>query len=363
VTNLRSEDWSVRPSFELNGPTSPVVLIADDVGLTQLAGIPPVVWQTPWSELANLELVRFAHQMALFATVGDVRYCWRHRELNDFEAVRSVVVEHGGTVTHRRRRAGVLAIVGVVVVAALGAGVAAFLNSGNGAANELAAVKAVNLTLKDLPSTWYSTTNSVLNDLVPPSGQVFTSTTTTAPAKNSAFTVAAGVFQTCLGVTNKNDRVYGLAGQQADYQVSSPVFTTNSLGGLEVASTAQYYKTTTMVQKDTREMSMKNFGECIVDSSAALVLAGLGQTNTGTPGATNWKPVTFTKGWTRGGVVTMSVPGVTSKLQLVEAVITKGHYEITLSALVGSFTKAKSTLNGLVNTLLSRTTTSSSTAV
>ena len=364
MTTLRSEDWSVRPSFETNGPTSPIVLIADDVGLTQLAGIPPVVWQTRWSELTNLELVRFAHQMALFATVGDVRYCWRHRELNDFEAVRTIVLEHGGTVTHRRRRAGVLAIVAAVLVAMFAGGLAALLNRGNGAATELADVKAANLTLKDLPSSWYSTTNSILNDLVPPSGQVFTSTTTTsAPAKNSAFTVAAGVFQTCLGVTNKYDRVYGLAGQQADYQVSSPVFTTNSLGGLEVASTSQYYKTTSMVQRDTREMSMKNFGECMVDSSAALILSGLGQTNAGTPGATNWTPVTFTKGWTRGGVVTLSVPGVTSKLQLVEAVITKGHYEITLSALVGSFAKAKFTLNDLVNTLLSRTTTSSSKAV
>ncbi len=363
MTNLRSEDWSVQPSFVPNGPTSPVVLLADDFGLTQLAGIPAVAWQTPWSELTNLELVRFPHQMALFGTVGGVRYCWRHRELTDFENIRTVVLEHGGTVSHRKRRAGVLAIVAVVVLASFAGGIASWFNRGSGAAKELAAAKAVNLTLKDLPNSWYSTTNSVLNDLVPPSGQVFTSTTTTAPAKNSAFTVAAGVFQTCLGVTNKNDRVYGAAGQQADYQVSSPVFTTNSLGGIEVASTSQYYSATNMVAKDNKEMSMKNFGVCMVDSSAALVLSGLGVNNGGTPGATNWQPATFTKGWARGGVVAITVPGVTSKLQLVEAVITKGHYEITLSALVGSFTKAKGTLNTLVNTLLSRTTTSSSKAV
>jgi hypothetical protein len=145
--------------------------------------------------------------------------------------------------------------------------------------------------------------------------------------------------------------------------VSSPVFTTNALGGLEVASTSQYYRTTAMVRKDTKEMSMKNFGECMVDSSAALILSGLGVTNAGTPGATNWQPSTFTKGWTRGGVVTMAVPGVPSKLQLVEAVVTSGHYEITLSALVGSFNRAKDTLNQLVNTLLSRTKSPTSKAV
>jgi len=365
VTNLRSEDWSVHPSFVTNGPTSPVVLLVDDFGLTQLAGIPAVAWQTPWSELGNVELVRFPHQMALFATVGDVRYCWRHRELYDYEAIRDVVLEHGGTVTHRRRRAGVLVIVAVVVLASFAGGIASWLNRGNGAAKELVDAKAVNLTLKDLPSSWYVTSNSVLNGLVPPAGQVYTSTTTstTLPAKNSAFSIAAGVFQSCLGVTNAKDRVYGPAGQQADFQVSSPVFTTNSLGGIEVASTSQYYKTTTMVKKDTREMSMKNFGECITDSSSALILSGLGVKNGGTPGATNWQPATFTKGWTRGGVVAITVPNVTSRLQLVQAVITKGHYEITLSALVGSFTKAKPTLNALVNTLLSRTVTSSSKAV
>ena len=361
MTNLRSEDWSVRPSFVPNGPTSPVVLLADDVGLTQLAGIPAVAWQTPWSELTNVELVRFAHQMALFGTVGGIRYCWRHRDLTDYEAMRTVVLEHGGTVTYRRRRAGVVA---VVVLATLAGGIASWFNSDNGAAKELAAAKAVNLTQKDVPSSWYATSSSVLNDLVPPGGTVYTSTpTTTAPAKTSSVAIAAGVFQTCLGVTNPNDRVYGAAGQQADDQVSSPVFTTNSLGGIEVASTSQYYNTTTMVAKDTKEMSMKNFGECLVDSSAALILSGAKVTNAGTPGATNWAPDTFTKGWSRGGVVGISIPGAGSKLQFVEVVMTSGHYEITLSALVGSFTKAKGTLTNLADTLLSRTKSSSSTAV
>jgi hypothetical protein len=184
----------VRPSFVPNGPTSPVVLLTDDFGLTQLAGIPAVAWQTPWSEITNLELVRFTHQMALFGTVSGVRYCWRHCELNDFENVRTVVLEHGGTVTHRKRRAGVLAIVAVVVLASLAGGIASWLNGGSGA-NELADAKAVNLTLKDLPSSWYPTGNSVLNNLVPPANQVFTSTTTTAPAKNSAFTAAIRSFR------------------------------------------------------------------------------------------------------------------------------------------------------------------------
>ena len=352
----------MKPSFVPNGPTSPVVLLIDDTALTQLAGIPPVAWQTPWSELTNLELVRFSSQMAFFASVGDVRYCWRHRELTDFEVMRTVVLEHGGVVTHRRRRLSVLVVVGAVVLASFAGGIAAWFTRGNADAQELANVKSVNLTLNDLPSGWYSSSTSILSYLVPTGGEVFTSTTTTAPPKNSSFDKAAALFQRCLGVSNAKDRVYGAAGQVPDYQVSSPIYNSNSLGGIELASTAQYYHTTTMVNRDTTEMGMTKFGPCFAASSASLILSGYGLTNPTTNVASSWRPVTFLQGFSRGGVVALSVPGVTDKLQLVMAIITSGHYEITLSALVGSFTKAQSFLSSLVNTLLSRMTSSTSKA-
>ena len=83
---LRSTGWSVRPSFVTNGATSDVTLLADDIGLTQLAGQPSVAWQTPWAELGNLQLIRFARGIALFATANGVRYCWRTRDVRDYEA-------------------------------------------------------------------------------------------------------------------------------------------------------------------------------------------------------------------------------------------------------------------------------------
>jgi len=363
MTTLRSEDWSVRPSFVPHGPTSPVTLLADESGLTQLAGIPPVAWQTPWSELSNLELVRFPHQMAVFGTVGGIRFCWRQRSLHDFEAVRALVLEHGGSVVHRRRRAGVVVVVAVVLLASLAGGIAAWVSHPSLDSVELADAKAVNLTLKDLPASWYTASGSVLTYLAGSSNKVLTSTTVAAaPAKNSPFAKAATLFQSCLGVTNKNDRVYGAAGQQADYQVSSPIFDTSALGGIELVSSTQYYNTTTMVKRDTKEMSMKNFGSCFTTSSANLILYVTGGTASDNAPSTNWRPSTFLKGWTRGGEVPLAVPGITAKLDLVEAVITNGHYEITMDALVGSFPKAKSFLSGIVNTLLSRTTTSTSQA-
>ena len=55
MTPLRSAGWSVRPSFVPHGATAPVTLLMDDDALTQLAGDPAVAWQTPWSELSNVQ--------------------------------------------------------------------------------------------------------------------------------------------------------------------------------------------------------------------------------------------------------------------------------------------------------------------
>ena len=362
MTTLRSEDWAVQPPFVPNGPTSPVTLLFDDAGLTQLAGIPAIAWQTPWSEIANIELVRVGHRMMLFASVANVRYLWRHRDLEGYDTLRAVVLEQGGIVTERRQRLGVYAVVAIVILASLGGGIAAWFNRGSAAKTELSDARHINLSLNDLPSDWYKTSNTVLNYLVSPPSKVYTSTTTTAPPKNSIGEQAAAVFQKCLGVSNAKDRVYGAAGQEPDYQVSSPIFNTNSLKGIELASTSQYYHSLTMVDKDNHEMSMTNFGSCFVTSSADIILSGLGTTIPKGVVATDWQPTTFSKGWSRGGVVSLALPNVKSKVQLVMVVITHGHYEVTLSAIVGSFKKSETLLNGLVNTLLSRTENSTSTS-
>ncbi len=85
------------------------------------------------------------------------------------------------------------------------------------------------------------------------------------------FAKAGALFQRCVGVSNARDRVFGASGQQPDYQTSSRVFTSPSFGGIQVASTAQYYRTTTMVDHDVAEMSRPKFGSCYVTSNLALV--------------------------------------------------------------------------------------------
>jgi hypothetical protein len=361
---LRSSGWTVRPSFVANGPTTDVTLLSDDAGLTQLAGEPAVAWQTPWAELGNLQLIRFARGIALFATANGVRYCWRSREVGEYEAWRTIVLEHGGTVARHRRRAGAFALAVVVLLAGLAGGFGSWLYSRTSATKELADAKSINLTMKDLPTGWFVTTSSLLDYLFPPYGQVDTSTTT--PVKplpaSSEFARAAALFQSCVGVSNARDRVFGASGQQPDYQVSSRVFSSPAYGGIQVASTSQYYKTTTMVDHDVAEMSRPKFGSCFVSSNVALVKAGLHVKIPTSNVGTTFRPRTFVKGWVRGGEAPLSLSNTSGTLHLVIVVVSSGHYEVTLGALVDQWPKSKSFIASLAGTLLSRTVSSSSAA-
>ncbi|HUX04245.1 MAG TPA: hypothetical protein VMV53_04980 [Acidimicrobiales bacterium] len=352
----------MHPSFAPHGPTSPVTLLFDDAGLTQLAGVYPVAWQTPWGELENLQLVRTSRAMALFATVGDTRYCWRTHSLADAEELRTLVLDRGGVVMRRRRRAGAVAVVAVLLLASFAGGIGAWL-SARGGPNELAAARAVNLTSKDLPPNWTTTSASVMGYLFPPSSQVITSTPTTVASSNATWLAVSSQFQGCVGVGAAHDRVYGAAGQMPDYQVSSPVFSSSSFQGIQVASTVQYYATTTMVRRDTAEMSRPNFGACFVASNATLLLREMGTKAVASSSATNWQPTTYAHGWARGGVIKVTLPQVGTPLYLVMVEATNGHYESTLGALVSSWPSSQLFLSGLVSTLKARMASSSSIAV
>lgn len=368
---LRSAGWSVQPSFVPHGPTSSVTLLADDVSLTQLVGEPAVAWQTPWSELSNLQLVRFARGMAFFATVDGVRYCWRNRRVEGYEEIRAVVLAHGGAVEPRRRRAGTLIIAVVVLAASLAGGIGALLNRGSTVPTELRDARVVNLSLKDLPPDWNSqvvtgcSIATPLSCIFPSSTQVITSTTTptTLPKSTSTWGRVASVFEKCLGVSLQNDRVYGAAGQQPDYQISSKVFGSASFGGIELASTTQYYRTMTMVRRDTKEMSKPNFGSCFTTSNVALLRVASGGILPTTDIAASWTPRTFVKGWSRAGVATVSFPGVIGQLHLVMVVVTAGHFESTIGALVGKWPSSKTFISNLVSAVLSRMNSTTSKAV
>ena len=368
MTPLRSAGWSVRPSFVPHGATAPVTLLMDDDALTQLAGDPAVAWQTPWSELSNVQLVVFARAMALFATAAGVRYCWRNPSRADLEALRAHVVAHGGTVARHRRRAGAYSVAVVVLLAALAGGIGSWLFGQSSGARELQDARHVNLTLKDLPTGWYLASAleaSPLAELFPPAGKVETIPTKPAKKKkqSAVLTEIFANFAHCLGVSPRRDRVYGAAGQLPDYQVSSPIFTSTSFGGIEVVSTSQYYHTTTMVHRDTAEMSRTNFGSCFVTSNVALVRAVANEKLPTTDVGVNYRPTTFLRGWTRGGEATLSLPGEAGSPHLVMVELTGGHYEVTLGVLVSDWPQSEAFVSGLTSTLLSRMVSTSAKAV
>ncbi len=354
---LRSDGWSVQPSFVPNGAVSPVTLLADDDALTQLAGDPAVAWQTPWSELSNVQILRTARGLTLFAPASGVRYCWRNPSRNDFEVLREIVIAHGGVVTRQRRRAGVITVAVIVLVAALAGAIGSWLYRNTPAPKQIAATRNVNLTLRDLPNGWFATNAnaSVLSYIFPPSGtlQKPSATPTTLPKKGTPFAVGSLYFQHCLGVTARRDRMYGAGGQEPDYQVSSKIFSSPSYGGIEAVSTTQYYRTTTMVHRDTAEMSRKDFGSCFAGSNVALIRDGLRVANSQIT-ATNFEPATFMRGFSRGGESVLSIPKVVGKAHLVLVMITANHFEVTLGVLVDQWPKSEPLVANLTSTLLSR---------
>jgi hypothetical protein len=366
VTALRSPGWTVRPSFVPHGATNDVTLVADERALTQLTGVPDVAWQTPWEELSHVHLVRLRRGMALFATAAGVRYCWRTSDLTDYEAWRGLVLAHGGMVARRPRRVGALVVVGVVLLASFAGGIAAFFTSSSSSPNELAAARAVNLRLDDLPSGWRVIAQSYLLAIVPQPGKVFSTPNTpvTTAAPTSHWGQISAIFQGCLGVSSARDRVFGAAGQNPDYQVTSSLFRSESFGGIDLASTTQYYRTTTMVHNDVTEMSEPRFGSCFAAVNKALILSAVnGTVPPHVVAGASWHPVTFVRGFASGGQIEVSVPGVSTPVHLVIAVVAAGHFETTLVALVAQWPQSQSFLASTVNTLLGRETSTSATPV
>lgn len=362
MTTVRTEGWSVRPSFTPRGATSPVTLLGDDVGLTQLSGEPPVAWQTPWTEVAALQLVRLRHGMVLFATIDSVRYSWRTRRDDDVEAMSTLTLERGGLVIRRPRRFLVVAVVAVVLLATLSGGLAALLSRGGDVESDAQRAGAVNLSIRDLPPGWFASSNSYLSGLFQSGTINDTVPTTISHADESAYQAIGRRFQECVGVGARRDREFGAAAQSPVVQVTSPVFESSGRGEIDVATSTQYYASTTMVAKDTAEMRLTKFGGCFVAVNDVIEQYQLTSSVTTEPTGVAWKPITYVKGFAIGGEETISISGVSTPLHLVVVVVTGGHFESTLGALVSAWPASSDVLSTFVNTLKARVASTSAAA-
>ena len=364
---VRSEGWMVRPSFAPHGPTLPVTLLMDEAGFTQLAGEPPVAWQTPWSEMTALRLVRSRAGVSVVGVVAGVLYQWRRvapMSRAQLDEVRTMLLAHGARELPRARRNSALAVAALVTLASFGGYVGARFSHHSTSA-QVTALEGLNLNARDVAGTWASSslaTSSLLTNLMPPPGQVQyndPSTTTTAPASASVFALAAVHFQRCVHVASVDDRMFGLAGTVPRYQVSSPVFYSSDLGGVQIESTAQYYDSPLSVAADVAEMSRPSFGRCFAQSAGdELIGAATGVTPTLSSGH-NLATPTFVKGWTRGGEVVVSLPSLqVARAHLIVIEEAAGHYEVTLFALAVNLAKARTSIDDVANSLLVRVTSS-----
>ena len=278
--------------------------------------------------------------MALFATIGGVRYCWRKLNRSDYEQLSEVVSSHGGQVLRQRRRGAIYAVVVVVLVASLAGGIGAWFSRGSAGARELADATAVNLDVAVIyPARFPRRTARRWKTSSQPTCKRRSPRQRRTLPPNAKFEKIVKKFQTCMGVSNAKDRVYGEAGQTPLYQVTSPFFTSSQNNGMELATTTQYYSTPVKVHKDTAEMSKKPFGTCFVTSQANILETYAGASKSSD--VTNYQPKTYERGWSRGGVATLTLPEINGPLHLVIVEITSGHYEVTLGALVASWPKTR----------------------
>lgn len=362
---VRSEGWTVQPSFAPNGPTHPVTLLIDEAGVTQLAGGPSVAWQTPWSEFKDIRLLRTRSGACIVAVIAGVTYQWRRSETltrYEYEELRTILVSHGGREAPRARRATAWAVAAIVTLASFGGYFGSVWQHGH-RASQLASLEALNLNVRDVPGAWSSSTlasSSLLTTLVPPPGQVQVanpSTTTSAPPSASPFALAANHFQRCLPVASVDDRLFGAAGTIPNYQVTSPVFYSSDFGGVQVVSTAQYYDSAPSVALDTVEMSRPSFGRCFAQAAGDELEGAASGATPDLRNGRSFASATFVKGWSRGGVVEVRLASLqVNRAQLVFVEETAGHYEVTLFALAIDLSRATSIIHTLTNALLARVT-------
>lgn len=316
--------------------------------------------------LAHVRLVKALRTTTLQAEIDGRTFTWRTSRRAAFAELAPAVTAAGGSV-RRDRSPLTIALVSVLIAAAALTGALGGRLHEKLILSTVTELRSINLTIRDLPGAWTEQASSPLAPLVGPANQVTITkavTTTSSPAATSPYAQAERSFFSCLPTSNATDRIFGAAGQQPLYQVSSPVFSSTVHGGIQVASSAQYYLDTSMVTKDTAEMARARFGACFANANADLILSAIEGSPQIRSGVAHHVS-TFAKGFSVVGEA--SLPGVASAtvatMHLIVAVVTAGHYEVTMLMIAADYAAVSSLVSNLVNTLLSRSALSSGAAV
>lgn len=356
----RYPGWRMWPEFVPNGPTHPVWLAFDGSHLTLWIGEPPTVWQTPVSELRQMEL-RVGQRLRFSATVSGVRYHWTTKRRPEHDALIEELRNAGAHLLRDRgRRAAFTGSLAFVVLLAVAASFSVWATNRPSTAAPGKSVGAINVRRSDLGSGWQAVSDAPLENLVgAPGVQPVSSVTTTTSPNNvgdEIWSTASSNFERCMGVTASSDRMFGSAGQEPNETISSDVLGTSAFGTTEIASSIQYYATTTMVDRDVAEYGRATFGRCWGQVNAQI-LSGA-ETDSVTAAkqgylTTSFTPYTLSPWFRRGGVATL--PATTGpNLTLVSLFAAHGHYELYVYVLTGNWKAAQPTVDAAFGAMLAR---------
>ena len=226
------------------------------------------------------------------------------------------------------------AVLTVAVVVALVLALILQSSPGNGPsttsqAHALAA--SMNLTINDFHSTWQAENPAT----APLSGLLGTGTASKeTPKQKKIYDEVVHAYQTCVGLSNAKDRMFGTAGVAPIAQVPSNPYGSVENGNLaEAGSVTQYYASTQDVQSDLAQMKRPQFARCLSEVMARFTIAFVSPSSITTP----W-PTVVTKSSTQLGVFVTGAATIinyptttgTTPIEIGVTSLIYGHYEQVL---------------------------------
>ncbi len=355
----RFNGWTINPTFVVNSASRPVSLAIDDSRLTQWIGEPASVWQTPLTEVRNLELQVGRRRLVLRATIAGTRYTWRTTREEHHDEFIELVRNKGGRIIrpHRARTASVLTTAAVLLIAS-GASIVSWLTSSNQpSASELG---KVNVQRTDLPGGWHIANTGLAALLAGPAYKTYTFNTVppklTGMAKKLTNAVV-GNYERCMGVDSAHDRLFGSGGEAPVLQVSGDGYATTTYGGAEIASSVQFYSSRAKVQRDINNYSSPKFGRCYAQYNAQSI-NGIVRNSVAAANVkfatTNYAPFTLAHGFRRGGMATITLPGAGGTVSILSVFVAVGQEEGYFFAVSGHWPKDQGVVLEALSALLAR---------
>jgi hypothetical protein len=254
----------------------------DESTLSFVGGEPPTAWQLPFSALAGSSVARRGTSIELAGWIagsyGEFSIPVDGIEGGTAEELFERLARGTGTepVRRPRRRAvwllvalSALGIAAALVIVLVGSSSSSSSSSASATAAGRSATESRGLVLGDLPPGWGIDNPST----APLGGLLSNGGGSSTKAEKAAYRTVVGEYQTCMGVTDAADRVFGRAGVTPLLQVSSkPIAALASNAYLEAGTVTQRYASPADVAKDLAQLRSPKFPGCFSEALGRLIM-------------------------------------------------------------------------------------------